>query len=185
MGGTPDEYTVIAKDLASFGFIVAGTSEERVPLDLERRAEMQPVVDRWASDAIQLLDRVPNVDKNRVGVFGHSFGGAVAIHLLQSEPRFKRGANLDGAPQGSTVENLTRPILFLNGAPLPPSQQALNDRILAEMKAVCNSNSAGCEWKDYPEAGHMNFSDKAARTLEGTRFLHQVSDDLLRFFSRL
>ena len=90
-------------------------------------------------------------------------------------------------------------MLFFNGAPLPASQQALNDKILGEMRAICQSDTAGCEWKDYSEAGHMNFSDRGAMPLawplpkshfeltniDGVAFLRRVATDLSAFFGQM
>jgi len=222
MGNIPTDYSTIAEDLASFGYVIAGvapTGSARVVvfpsgrvvrgtdgIDLEHRVEQQPVVARWLADCRFVLDQLPRegdwgdrIDWKRIGIFGHSFGGAVTLHALKEDRRFLRGADLDGAPHGAAVTNLDRPVLFLNGSPLPPSQRGLNDKILAEMQAICSSAKVGCEWKGYPEAGHANFSDRGALPLpwplprsryglteiDGTAFLRKVSSDLKTFFDRL
>ncbi|HLJ48596.1 MAG TPA: prolyl oligopeptidase family serine peptidase [Bryobacteraceae bacterium] len=219
MGRIPADYTTIAEDLASYGYIVAGvtpTGGARVVvfnngrtvygddnIDLERRAETQPMVQRWLEDVQFVLDQLLSgtflVDSNRIGIFGHSFGGAVATHAVAVDARFRRGVNLDGAPQGILPQPLDRPFLFVNGAPLPPSQQALNDRILGEIQGICKADRAGCRIEDYPEAGHMNFSDLAVMpsrfpiprsrmsltNIDGVPFLRTTSDLLRRFFDAM
>jgi hypothetical protein len=118
------------------------------------------------------------------------------MHALGMEERFKRAANLDGAPQGMEITGLTKPLLIVNGEPLPPSQQALNDKILGELKRICDSGSGGCRMLDFPEAGHMNFSDAAVwpsrfpiprshfslTGIDGPAFLRKISDVLRGFF---
>jgi dienelactone hydrolase len=219
MGSIPADYSTLAEDLASFGYIVAGvtpTGSARVVVfqngrtvnggdgvDLEHRELAQPLVERWVGDFTYVLDRMAadpmfqkRIDWKRVGVFGHSFGGAAAMHALHMDERFKRGANLDGAPEGTQITGLTKPLLILNGEPLPPTQKALNDKILDELKRICDSGSGGCRMEDFPDAGHMNFSDAGVLPsrfpiprshfsltgIDGTAFLRKVADLLRGFF---
>ncbi len=222
MGRIPTDYTTLAEDLASFGYVVAGvtpTGSARVVVfsdgrvvqgtegvDLGHRERAQRLIERWVSDLSFALDRLglepflaESIRKERVGVFGHSFGGAAAIHALRIDSRFARGANLDGAPHGDLALRLRRPLLVIWGAPLSARQQALNDRINADMAAICASNTAGCQMEDHPEAGHMNFSDAAVLPLrfpvlrsrqqltdiDGLAFLRKTTDLLRNFFDRL
>jgi len=54
------------------------------------------------------------LDMTRVGVFGHSFGGAVAAQFCHEDSRCKAGIDIDGAPHGSVVqEGLAQPFMFL------------------------------------------------------------------------
>jgi dienelactone hydrolase len=219
MGSIPPDYTTLAEDLASSGYVVAGvtpTGSARVVvfnggrivfgqdgIDLEHPERAQPLVERWLGDFSFALDRLASesmfnrhINGDRVGVFGHSFGGAAAMHALRTDERFKRAANLDGAPQGAAIADLTRPLLIVNGQPLPPSQKTLNDKILGELKRICASDSAGCRIQDFAEAGHMNFSDAAVwpslfpiprshfglTGIDGPAFLRRISDLLREFF---
>jgi dienelactone hydrolase len=219
MGRIATDYTTLAEDLASFGYMVAGvtpTGSARVVVfsdgrvvrgtdgvDLAHRDQAQWLVDRWVGDSAFVLDRLSgepelwtHVDANRIGVFGHSFGGAAAMHALRRDRRFQRGANLDGAPQGAEVSGLDRPLLIVFGAPLPPPLRELNDRIWAESKRICESDASGCRWEYFPEAGHMNFSDAGVlpsrfpvprsrldlTRIDGPAFLRRVSDLLREFF---
>lgn len=43
------------------------------------------------------------IDKNKVGIFGHSMGGAVALEACQADQRFKAAIDLDGIPFGKVV----------------------------------------------------------------------------------
>lgn len=84
------------------------------------------VVDVKADDLRSVLDRlvVLDVDRDdplagrldleRVGVFGHSFGGGAAVVAAQRDERFRAAANLDGALWRSASEcRLDRPALLL------------------------------------------------------------------------
>ncbi|KAI0509409.1 platelet-activating factor acetylhydrolase [Xylaria bambusicola] len=51
---------------------------------------------------------------DKVGVFGHSFGGAAALQLLKDDKRFHVGADLDGGVYGTVVkEGTDSPFLFI------------------------------------------------------------------------
>ena len=54
------------------------------------------------------------LDLTRVGVFGHSFGGAQAAQFCSQDSRCKAGIDVDGRPLGSVVqEGLHQPFMFL------------------------------------------------------------------------
>lgn len=54
------------------------------------------------------------LDLTRIGVFGHSFGGAAALQFCQQDPRCTAGIDIDGAPQGSVVQTgVGRPFMWL------------------------------------------------------------------------
>ena len=85
------------------------------------------VVSAWTGDISFALDGLARLnaadslgrftgrlDMTRVGVFGHSFGGAVAAQFCHEDPRCKAGIDIDGAPHGSVIENgLAQPFMFL------------------------------------------------------------------------
>src|SRR5229473_2553591 len=54
------------------------------------------------------------LDMQRVGVFGHSLGGATALQFCHYDSRCKAGIDVDGAPLGSVVaDGATQPFMFL------------------------------------------------------------------------
>ena len=81
----------------------------------------------WTGDAAFVLDRLERLnaagssgklagrlDMTRVGVFGHSFGGATALQFCHDDPRCKAGIDVDGQPFGSVVQTgLRQPFMFL------------------------------------------------------------------------
>ena len=212
MGRLPTDYTVLAEDLASFGYIVAGvtpTGSARVVVFSDGsvvRGRDEGDVDEWVADFHFTVDQVlaeprlsAHVDQHRIGIVGHSFGGAAAMHALQRDERFARGVNLDGAPQWTEINYLTRALMIVDGAPLPASQKKLNDQIVAEFHHICSVDIADCHIEEVPEAGHMNFSDAGVlpsrfpiprshfnlTEIDGVAFLHRVSDLLRGFFDRM
>ena len=85
------------------------------------------VMSAWTGDIAFALDRLARLntadslgrftgrlDLTRVGVFGHSFGGAVAAQFCHEDSRCMAGIDIDGAPHGSVIENgLAQPFMFL------------------------------------------------------------------------
>ena len=113
------------------------------------RARMERCVSRvmtaWTSDIAFVLDRLTQLNQSdssgkftgrldmaRVGVFGHSLGGAVAAQFCHEDSRCKAGIDIDGAPHGSVIKaGLSQPFMFLlsdhGDASDPESTQILSD----------------------------------------------------------
>lgn len=54
------------------------------------------------------------LDMDRVGVVGHSLGGASALQFCHDDARCKAGIDLDGAPLGRVIrEGVTQPFMFI------------------------------------------------------------------------
>jgi predicted dienelactone hydrolase len=85
------------------------------------------VLTAWTADIAFVLDRLARLnaadpsgkltgrlDMTRVGVFGHSFGGATAAQFCHDDPRCKAGIDVDGRPFGSVIQTgLRQPFMFL------------------------------------------------------------------------
>lgn len=81
----------------------------------------------WTADMAFVLDRLAQLnasdasgkftgrlDLMRVGVYGHSFGGAAAALFCHDDSRCKAGIDVDGAPHGSVIQaGIKRPFMFL------------------------------------------------------------------------
>ena len=81
----------------------------------------------WSADmgfAVDQLERLNEsdpsgrflgrLDMQRVGVFGHSLGGATALQFCHDDSRCKAGIDVDGAPLGKVIaEGVTQPFMFL------------------------------------------------------------------------
>jgi dienelactone hydrolase len=86
------------------------------------------VLTAWIADSGFVLDRLEwlnsadatgskfkgHLDMTRVGVFGHSFGGATALQFCHDDPRCRAVIDVDGAPHGRVIQTgIDRPIMFL------------------------------------------------------------------------
>ena len=143
------DYTTLAEDLASHGYVVAGFDAPyrsfvavfpdgrviaRAPqnnADLVSGSEQEhlanKLVQAWSTDmgfALDQLERLNasdptgrflgRLDMQRVGVFGHSLGGATALQFCHDDSRCKAGIDVDGAPLGSVIAaGVTQPFMFL------------------------------------------------------------------------
>lgn len=141
LGRDPIDYTTLAEDLASRGYVVTGifpTDSTDVLFPGGRairsvnaaRDGMVPdqLIEVWAGDVRFVIDRLAAVngtagdrfaghlDLDHLGVFGHSFGGATAAEVCRQDARCKAGADLDGTPYGPVARTgLPQPFLFIEG----------------------------------------------------------------------
>jgi predicted dienelactone hydrolase len=143
------DYTTLAKDLASHGYVVVGfdapyrsfvvvfpdgrviTRAPQNNADLLGGPQQEQLANKllqaWSADmgfAVDQLEQLNasdpsgrflgRLDMQRVGVFGHSLGGATALQFCHDDSRCKAGIDVDGAPLGSVVaEGVTQPFMFL------------------------------------------------------------------------
>jgi dienelactone hydrolase len=112
---------------------VADITEQNNPETcvVPERVRMEQCVSRvltaWTRDIAFVLDRLARlnasdssgrftgrIDVTRVGVFGHSLGGAVAAQFCHDDSRCKAAIDIDGAPHGTVLtDSLTKPLMFL------------------------------------------------------------------------
>jgi dienelactone hydrolase len=93
----------------------------------EQEQRALELVKAWSADigfALDQLERLNDsdpsgrfrgrLDLQRVGVFGHSLGGATALQFCHDDRRCKAGVDVDGAPLGNVIaEGVTQPFMFL------------------------------------------------------------------------
>jgi dienelactone hydrolase len=109
---------VIARAPENNADLVSGPPQEQLANKLAQA---------WSADmgfALDQLERLNasdpsgrflgRLDMRRVGVFGHSLGGATALQFCHDDSRCKAGIDVDGAPLGSVVaDGVTQPFMFL------------------------------------------------------------------------
>jgi len=136
------------------GRVMRRTPENNPELCAEKeQAQQAPCMSKlltaWTADIAFVLDRLERLntsdssgkftgrlDLTRVGVFGHSFGGATAAQFCHDDPRCKAGIDVDGQPFGSVVqEGIRQPFMFLlsdHGA----SSDPVSRQILANIQSI-------------------------------------------------
>ena len=131
--------TALAEDLASHGYAVAGIDhtyesvatefpDGRVATCLAREAPRrdrgEKVMTGRAADVCFVLGELTGthpawpgaglIDPSRIGMAGHSMGGAVAIAAMLADSRIRAGIDMDGATDAPIpASGLARPFLFL------------------------------------------------------------------------
>jgi len=139
------------------------------------------VLTAWTRDIAFALDRLTQLnasdssgrftgrlDMTRVGVFGHSFGGAVAAQFCHDDSRCKAGIDIDGAPHGSVVQDgLAQPFMFLLSDHGDASDSA-SVQIERDIQSVYSRTPAGRRLRvAIRGAFHFMFSDDGALLKSG------------------
>jgi hypothetical protein len=143
------DYTTLAEDLASHGYIVVGfdapyrswvvvlpdgriipraASNNLGAVEGPQAEQLaNTLVRAWAADASFVLDQLQRLnasdpsgrflgrlDLQRVGMFGHSLGGATALLFCHDDSRCKAGIDVDGAPLGPVIAaGVQQPFMFI------------------------------------------------------------------------
>jgi predicted dienelactone hydrolase len=184
-------YTALAEDLASQGYVVVGfdaprrssvvvlpggTVIERAPENDGDPVSAAQLVRDWSADMSLALDQLERLntsdfpgrfagrlDMRRVGVFGHSLGGATALQFCHDDSRCKAAVDLDGAPFGSVIrEGVRRPLLIVLAAHTFESE-AENRPVLDNLHAIYDREDGNRRWWiTIRGANHFEFSDDGA-----------------------
>jgi alpha-beta hydrolase superfamily lysophospholipase len=141
----------IARDLVNAGFIVVRYDKRGVGQS-GGRAESVTIAD-YAEDARQVLlwlEKRKEVDKNRIGIVGHSEGALVAL-LLAGRERNKVGAIalLAGPSTDGHIVVLEQQKLLLEKLPIDDAQRA--ERVALQEK-INKAVMTGKGWNDIPPA---------------------------------
>ncbi|HJR54533.1 MAG TPA: hypothetical protein VJ982_12575 [Gemmatimonadota bacterium] len=187
LGVVRANYTSIAEALAARGYVVALVESPYMgAMSLPDGAEIvdtiglvnepsahRAAVEAWSRDVSFALDRlqagaVPDavrpvadaIDWTRIGAFGHSTGGLVAIATCERDGRVRACANMDGGlaspdeePLAEFVETgVGKPTLFLRSKPLYSDEDFARRGVTRE------------EWEKRGEPGRRAFASFAARS---------------------
>lgn len=93
------------------------------------------------------------MDLSRIGMFGHSFGGATAAQAMFEDRRIRAGVNLDGTMSGSVLDGgLSRPFLLLGAEANGPEGDETWDRMWERLRGPRHELSLR-------GAKHLSFTD--------------------------
>ena len=104
------------------------------------------------------------LDMTRVGVFGHSFGGAAAAQFCSQDSRCKAGIDVDGSLHGSVIQaGIHKPFMFLLSGHGDFSSDAEVRQIQADIQSVYDRLPADGRLRiAIRGANHFTFSDDGA-----------------------
>lgn len=163
------------------GRVIKRTPENNPEVCLESTGEERDrcanrFLTAWNSDIGYVLDRLAQLNASdpsgkfkgkldllRVGVFGHSFGGAQAAQFCSQDSRCKAGIDLDGAPHGSVIQSgVRRPFMFLLSDHSRESD-AENQQTKADIRSIYDRTPANERlYVTIRGANHFTFSDDGA-----------------------
>jgi predicted dienelactone hydrolase len=163
------------------GRVMRRIPENNPELCLERTGQERDscanrVLSAWTADMAFVLDRLAQLDASntsgkftgrldmtRVGVFGHSFGGAAAALFCHEDPRCKAGIDVDGAPHGSVIQaGINRPFMFLLSDHSHESDSE-SSQIGAEIRSIYDRLPRDARaFVEIRGANHFLFSDDEA-----------------------
>lgn len=214
----PTDYTTLAEDLASHGYIVAGivptykasvavfpdgrtiysVGQAQLGGPATRQKILSQLMTIWTEDirfVINQMERlnadpgslfVGRMDLTRIGLSGHSFGGAAAIEASRVDVRSKAAANLDGTLYTNRTSPIEKPLLCVY-------HQKIDQHTRQAMRAIIPQTADGeHHLMTIKGMGHENFSDQALLfsplrlfgmlgPIQGQRGL-QISRDYVRAF---
>ncbi len=137
---------------------------------------MNKLLTAWTADIAFVLDQLERLntsdasgkftgrlDMTRVGVFGHSFGGAQAAQFCHDDSRCKAGIDVDGRPFGSVIQaGLHQPFMFLLSGH-GDSSDPLSRQILANIQSIYDRLPPDGRLRiEIRGANHFLFSDDGA-----------------------
>ncbi|MFE2872923.1 alpha/beta hydrolase family protein [Embleya sp. NPDC059259] len=171
-GGSRTSLTALAEELASRGYVVAAVDHtyeapvefpggriercricDTIPDDAlvvrTRAADIRYVVDRLTGPGTGLF-----VDRDRIGVAGHSMGGAAAVEALRTDRRVDAAIDLDGNFWTEPpAEGIARPVLLLG------AQRVAAGPEHADWQRMWERLTGWRRWLDVPGGGHYTFCD--------------------------
>lgn len=147
--------------------------------NLDNASDIQAAGNRlvsvWAKDVIFVMDQLDRLnttpgnlfserlDLTRLGVFGHSFGGATAAQVCHLDARCKAGIDIDGDLFGDVVQTgLEKPFMVIQhdiGACSDDNCRLFQREIQSTLQTVPQTERYSLSIKG---TEHFNFSDYAA-----------------------
>ena len=127
----------------------------------------------WTSDTTFVVDQLQRLnddsteklagrmDLQRLGMFGHSFGGATALEFCHQDSRCRAAVDIDGIPFGRVVpEGLSKPGMFLLSDHSGEMTDPASRPVLAEIQSIYDRLPAGRLYLVIRRANHFSFSDQ-------------------------
>ena len=127
----------------------------------------------WTSDTTFVVDQLQRLnddsseklagrmDFERLGMFGHSFGGATALEFCHQDSRCKAAVDIDGIPFGRIVpEGLGKPGMFLLSDHSGEMADRESHQVLAEIQSIYDRLPDPRLYVVIRRANHFSFSDQ-------------------------
>jgi dienelactone hydrolase len=197
-GALSSDYTTLAEDLASHGYIVvsfdapyrtvitafpdgrvatraAGGDFDRMPSSPNTQHLATQLMSAWITDTKFVLDQLQELNANdpagrfkgkfdmqKVGIAGHSLGGATAAQFCHDDPRCKAGIDIDGMPFGNVIQDgLHQPFFFLMSDHSREEPGLESQTVERNIESIYDHVPEGKRWgMTIVGANHFTFSDQ-------------------------
>ena len=126
----------------------------------------------WTADASFVVDQLERMNQSdpsgkftgkldiaKLGIFGHSFGGATALQFCHDDSRCKAGLDIDGMPFGNVVQEATQPFLFLLSDHTKELSTTEGREVLADIHSVYGHLKGSRHVVMIRRANHFTFTD--------------------------
>jgi dienelactone hydrolase len=101
------------------------------------------------------------VDLAKLGIFGHSFGGATALQFCHDDRRCTAGMDIDGMPFGSVIqEGAAQPFFFLMSDHTNEFSTAEGRQVLTDIHSVYDHLQSAHHAVMIRGANHFTFTDQ-------------------------
>ena len=157
----------------------------------------------WADDISLVIDKLDEMnrasgffggklDTARIGVLGHSFGGAASAQVCLTDKRCKAGINIDGLQLGELIyKNLARPFMFVHHDNLEAKNKTPNrfffERVDNTAYLLLIKGSRHLNFSDISIPGYASILDlppEALGRINGRRCLDIQNRYVLAFFDK-
>ncbi len=178
------------EELASHGYVIAAVNYTKdSAMTLFENQDYVPYEDKdltleyldehnleWQADARFVLDSLleeknktyddlmKQVDTEKIGALGHSYGGATSTYSLINDDRIKAAINMDGGFYGPAINegDITKPFLLMNASDTIKNMKEGKDPLFVEC-GIRNDqvNQPGVYKLILPNTDHGSFTDLA------------------------
>lgn len=219
--GFRNQNTFEVEELASQGYIVLGIDHSfdaaatvypdgrtayLQSIDLDDFGKSDRHIELWKKDVAFILDQVEKlnqsgetdlftgrIDTSRIGMFGHSYGGATAAQMLAEDSRIKAAINMDGTLYGTIFpeSGIGKPFLLMSADNSEQSDEDFNEDSQEVEARDKRALSGGGMSMVIPHTNHMSFTDFSLFSPllrsngENPRQVHRIINEFsLAFFDR-
>lgn len=221
--------TFQVEELVSHGYIVVGIDhtydaatvvfpDGRIAINKSQFDDGIPALDKhmslWTDDVTFVLNQIEkfnqtkdgvfyhSIDMEKIGMFGHSYGGATAMQMLMRDNRIKAGINMDGGLYGADAPNqgVGKPFLMMNAEEMEEymsdaKNTVENDLATSLFKELDRRQELALRNGGYsltiPNTNHASYTDISLFTRllrekgENPQYVHQIINEVsLEFFNQ-
>ena len=181
-------------------YIAATTpvDKERLFRQYLKTNSAQGSVKTWVKDTLFVLNKIEQIshgeitsllsghlDLNRVGILGHSMGGAVTGEVCMRDSRFKAGVNLDGIQIGYVIDgSIGQPFMMMYSTVNVGQNDLLYNRGHNQLYRLIVANTTHNDYCDLPLISPLFKTLRQSGSINAYRMETIINSYLLAFFDK-